>query len=220
MKLLSIIRARSIWLFPTQDVNPRGKNINVELIEWLKDRYSFLKYPSSLLDMGENQEVTFVGGSFHAHGIDISIDLGIYNDGLIADTRSSTKDSDAFMEDFLLSASKYFDLVYEPESIRKKLYVSEVHVRSERSLNRINPKMQAFVRKIISMIGADNAKSLETSSVGLWWDPAMPNQQSHFQFERAVNVPFSEKRYYSRAPLHTEDHLSLLDEFEDLLVGR
>jgi hypothetical protein len=220
MELLNVIRARVIWLIYIQDINPHGKNINAYIIDWLRNKYKFLKCPSSIYERNEGGALVFSDGSFKSKdGSNISVDLAIYNDGFIADTRSSTKDTELFIEDALYSLVKDFGLVYKQEMLRKKLYVSELTLRTDRQLNNINPRMQAFVRKIISMIGTDDLGLMELSSLSFWWDFRSSNGQSHFQFERAAGIPFSERRYYSRAPLHTEDHLSLLNEFEDLLLG-
>src|SRR5947209_12633647 len=149
MELLSVIRARSIWLFDLQDLNPRGKDIESHLIDWMRDHCHFSKCPSSIYDRDANQALTFTNGSFQVREeFFISVDMmSIYNDGLVADTRSSTKDTDAFLEDVLNSAVRDFSLVYKPEMIRQKLYISELNVRSDRPLGNINPKLQAFVRK-------------------------------------------------------------------------
>ena len=220
MELLNVIRARAIWLIYIQDINPNGRNINAYIIDWLRNKYKFLKCPSSIYERNEGGALVFSDGSFKSKdGSNISVDLAIYNDGFIADTRSSTKDTELFIEDALYSLVKDFGLVYKQEMLRKKLYVSELTLRTDRQLNNINPRMQAFVRKIISMIGTDDPGLMELSSLSFWWDFRSSNGQSHFQFERAAGIPFSERRYYSRAPLHTEDHLSLLNEFEDLLLG-
>ena len=220
MELLNVIRARVIWLIYIQDINPHGKNINAYIIDWLRNKYKFLKYPSSIYERNEGGALVFSDGSFKSKdGSNISVDLAIYNDGFIADTRSSTKDTELFIEDALYSLVKDFGLVYKQEMLRKKLYVSELTLRTDQQLNNINPRMQAFVRKIISMIGTDGPGLMELSSLSFWWDFRSSNGQSHFQFERTASIPFSERRYYSRAPLHTEDHLSLLNEFEDLLLG-
>ena len=223
MELLSIVRARSIWLVDMQDLNPRGKHIESELIEWLRDNYHFSKSPSSVSDFDpQTKTLTLTQGSFQAREeFFISVDLNIYHDGLVADTRSSTKDADAFLEDVLNLAVRDFSVVYKPEMIRQKLYLSELNVRSERPLNSLNPKLHEFARRISSMLGTQNTIPCEFASIGFWPDPASTGRVSisNFQFERKANTPFSERRYYSRAPLHTDDHLKLLDEFEDLLVG-
>jgi len=220
MELLSVIRARAIWLVYIRELNPRGKNININLIDWLRNKYGFLKYPLSIYDRTQSGALIFSDGTFQGRdGSYISVELNIYNDGFIVDTRSSTKDSDLFIKDVIDSLVKDFGLIYKPEMLRKRLYVSELDLRSERSLNNINPRVQAFIHKIRSMMDTDERGILELASLGFMWDSALPNGQSHFQFERTAETPFSEGRYYSRAPLHTEDHLSLLNEFEDLLVG-
>src|SRR5262245_36595769 len=203
MELLNIIRARAIWLIYIQDINPHGKNINAYIIDWLRNKYKFLKCPSSIHERNEGGALVFSDGEFKSKtGSNISVDLAIYNDGFIADTRSSTKDTELFIEDALYSLVKDFGLFYKPDMMRKKLYVSELTLRTDRQLNNINPRMQAFVRKIISMIGTDDPGLMELSSLSFWWDFRSSNGQSHFQFERAAGIPFSERRYYSRAPLH------------------
>ena len=217
---LNVIRARVIWLIYIQDINPHGKNININIIDWLSNKYKFLKCPSSIYERNEGGALVFSDGNFKSQDeSNMSVDLAIYNDGFIADTRSSTKDTELFIEDALYSLIKDFGLVYRPEMLRKKLYVSELTLRTERHLSNINPRMQALIHKITSMVDTDNSGLMELSSLNFWWDSVSPNGLSNFQFERTVNTPFSEQRFYSRAPLHTEDHLSLLNEFEDILLG-
>src|SRR5262245_30408714 len=121
MQLLSIIKARSIWLFDILDINPKGRHIESALIEWMRTYYHFLKYPTSIPDVNQGDSLTFTQGSFETKDGLISVDLNIYKDGLVADTRSSTQDTDAFIEDVLHSAVRDFGLVYHPEMIRQKL---------------------------------------------------------------------------------------------------
>jgi hypothetical protein len=219
MQLLSVIRARSIWLIDILDLNPKGRHIESSLIEWMQANYHFMKYPASIPDFNQGESLTFAQGSFEAQDGLISVDLTIHRDGLVAETRSSTKDTDAFIEEVLRLAVQDFGLVYHPEMIRQKHYVSELNVSSQYRLNRLNPRLQAFADRITSMLGNVPGTLFEPASISFWADPSAPFHYSHFVFERKVNTPFSEHRYYSRAPLHTIDHLKLLEEFEDLLIG-
>src|SRR5262245_8360139 len=142
MELLNVIKARVIWLTYIQDINPHGININPYIIDWLKNRYSFLKCPSSIYDRTEGALI-FSDGTFHnRENTEISVDIAIYNDGFIADTRSSTKETELFISDALHALVKDFGLVYKPEMLRKKLYVSELTLRAERHLNNINPRIK------------------------------------------------------------------------------
>ena len=47
MKVLNVVAARSTWLFDVADLNPKGKSLFPELIDWLKDNYHFKKAPES-----------------------------------------------------------------------------------------------------------------------------------------------------------------------------
>lgn len=218
MKLLSVVSARSIWLIDTLDLNPFGKNL--ELIEWMKDHYNFLTYPSSNADVDQNGGLSFSLGSFQIRDdLIINVALSIYTDGLVATTRSSTKDTDIFLESVLSLAAKDFGLVYHPEMIRQRLYVSELNVRPTNPLSNLNPRLQEFANRISSLLESQGTTVFELASIGFWPDSSLPIRYSNFQFERKLDVPFSENRYFSRAPLHTDDHLKLLEEFEDILFS-
>src|ERR1700721_985266 len=130
MKLISVTGARSIWLFDINDLNPRGKDVNSELLEFLKEAYFFDKVPKSPNDIDpEKKSLKFERGRFQIkEEIYIQVNLEIYNDGFVADTRSSTRDTDKFIEDVLSLASKEFSLAYDPGMVRTKMHVSELTV--------------------------------------------------------------------------------------------
>src|SRR5437016_1435077 len=147
MELLNVIAARSVWLFDIAELNPRGKALFPDLFDWLKDSYNFQKVPSSLTDVDDTKAFVFSTGQYQAkEEIFVGVELKIYNDGLIANTQSSTRDTDRFLEDVLISASAEFSLNFRPEMIRKKLYVSELNVFSQK--NFVHPGLEKFGTKI------------------------------------------------------------------------
>ena len=81
MELLSVIRARSIWLIDFAELNPGGRKITHELVGWLKDYYNFSKAPSSAQDFDETKALAFLDGSFQIK-VDtlIAVDLRVYNE--------------------------------------------------------------------------------------------------------------------------------------------
>jgi hypothetical protein len=219
MQLLSVLNARAVWILPLLDLNPRGRAIGSDLIDWLKKTYDFKKYPSSVVDVDQSQALVFSSGTFEfvdESGNDnrIAVDLSIFNDGLVANTRSATKDADRFIEQGLKSAVSMFDLEYTPTMVRQKLYLSEVDVKLDRPLSSINPNLQKLGDKISTLL---NGTSFEVSNIEFARDPRAPWQHASFKVERRLNVPLSENRYFCVAPLHTEDHLQLLSEFEQFL---
>ncbi len=221
MKLLSVKQARSIWLINLVDLNPRGLNL-LAFLPPLVSRYNFQIYPTKPEEMfGEDiKEVKFKGGSFQKDPQhNIAVDLTIFNDGFVVDTRSSTKDSDAFLNDFLTWIPTEFDLVPYQEIIKSKIYVNEVWVQTDKSLNSLNPKLVSFAKRITSLIEGHSHHPIayETSGIMFWTDPGVINPPNPFRFERIIERPFAENRYYSAAPLQTEVHLALLEELESIL---
>lgn len=222
MKLLSIKQARSIWLAYLLDLNPRGLNL-LSLIPPIVAKYKFQMFPNKPDELGfgkETKEIKFSGGSFQKDPQhNIGVDLTIYNDGLIADTRSSTNDSDAFLDDFLNWISLEFGLAPYQEVLRTKLYVSELWVQTDKSLVALNPKLADFAKRLTSMIVGHEHHPIAFEPCGIifWTDPTVANPPGPFRFERLIDVPFSENRYYSAAPLKTDLHIELLTELEKIL---
>jgi len=223
MDLLSINLARSIRLFPTIDLNPGGKAIDRDAIKGVSQRYAFAKVPEPK-DVVEarqkNQGIVFSNGLFKTTaGKTAMITLTTYADGLVVDTRSSTSDADEFLDDLFRWLHTELELP-DPKTIRMKcLYYSDLFISMSRSLNIINPKFAAFSQMLTSMTKSPQAPlNFEVGALGFWIDPAHKAQQTNFRLERAQGVPFSENRYYSAAPLETEDHLKALSELERLIT--
>jgi len=222
MKLLSVKQARAIWLIQLVDLNPRGLNL-VALIPPITKKYKFQQFPIQPEELGfgkEIKEIKFSGGSFQKDAQhDISIDLTLYNDGLVVDTRSSTEDSDSFLNEFLNWISIEFNLVPYQEVLRSKLYLSELFVKTDKSLNSLNQKLENFAKRLNSLIvgHGHHPIAFEVSGITLWTDPSVISPPGPFRFERTIDIPFSENRYYSAAPLQTDVHLEMLEELEDIL---
>lgn len=220
MKILNVLTAKAIWLFDINDLNPRGKDIFSDLIEWLKDCYGFEKVPKSITDIDPTTKaLTFERGRFQVREeIYIAVDLQIFDDGLVANSRSSTHETDVFLEDLLALAAKEFSLTYNPAMIRAKMHVSELTVHLDSVLFDLNPQLVDFANTISSMCGLPNTPPFEMFGISFSTDLAVSHfKPSRFTLERKVGSPFSEKRYHSRAPVHTDQHEQLLKGLEHIL---
>ncbi len=218
MELLNVIRARSIWFFDLYDLNPRGKNIGQELIGWLGESYRFSKVPSSILDVDNTNALVFLAGRFKVGEETIGVDLRVYPDGLVGDSRSSTDDTDAFLKDALESAGKKFGLLNRLDVIRRVVHTSELNVRCKRALTGLNPKLKDISAKISSLVGVQQQSPFDVFGISFWHDPQSQSGLSQFRIEKRLNIAASENRYYSVAPLKTFDHLAILEELEELLA--
>jgi hypothetical protein len=220
MKLSTVRQARSIWLLYIAELNPRGHSL-FTLVPQIIAKYKFLVHPdfNKIDDFDFNKGIKFSDGSFQKDPENsIEIALTIYNDGFLADTRSSTKDSDAFLDEFLTWLSSEFNLVPYQEILRNKLYVSELWVHTDKLLNTLNPKLENFAKKITSMVEGHGHHPIAYEPTGIIFntDPVL-NPPGAFRFERIVDLPFAENRYFSGASLQTDAHLELLEELESIL---
>lgn len=219
MKVLNVMSAKSIWLFDINDLNPRGKDIGTELLDFLKDNYHFEKVPTSLEAVDEKTNgLKFERGRFQIkEEIYISVDLEIFKDGIVGNTRSSTKDTDEFLSDVLQFSAKEFSLPYSPDLVTAKMHVSELNVRMDAVLFDLNPNLVNFANTINSLCGVA-VPPYEVSGLVINTDIAISRlKPAQFVIERKVGVPFDEKRYYSRAPVHTDEHERLLGGLEHIL---
>jgi hypothetical protein len=221
MNLKSVMMARAIWLFDINDLNPKGKSIFPDIFEWLKDQYHFQKVPGSMDDKNQQGGLTFTNGEFQVkEEIFIEISLELYNDGFVATSKSSTADSERFLSNLMDSLSEEYSLVFAPSMIRRKVYVSELNVETTGSLAKFNGALNSFSKSISTTLGIDPEHGFELTGLIFGTDPTVlpiSQQFSGFQLERKIQAPFSENRFYSKAPLPTDKHMELLDKLENLM---
>ena len=224
MKLLSIIRARSIWLLHLNDLNPRGRSIERNVVAEMAARYEFSQVPDAkeIIELRrENKPVVLEGGQFKAaDGTTIDVTLSIFRDGLMADTRCSTGECDRFLSEILTWLHTDIGLLDYRTLSKRNLYVSEIHVESENSLNIVNPAFERFAELLSTKVVGPIAKpKYELGAIGFWIDPEQNPRHIHFRLERQEDVPFTENRYISSAPLETDQHLEALALLESMLTA-
>lgn len=223
MRLLSIRATRSLWLFHVGDLNPRGKSVTRDALSEMATRYSFAKIPD-VKEITEartkNQPFVFGGGIFKTKtGITTEISLTLYRDGILVDSTSSTSDGDEVLDDLLSWLHTDLGLIDYKTIQVTKVYVNEVFVSMSNSLNAINPKLDAFMQMIGTKLKSPVKKpTYQVGALGFWIDPEQNPKHVHFRIERAEERPFSENRYYSIAPLETEEHLKALQVLDDLMA--
>jgi len=216
-EILAVALARSVWLINLNELNPAGRAVYPELLPRLRELYKFQTSPESATITAEENGLRFSEGVFQDRkGNPIAINLTIFNDGLSADSRSSTDDTDAFLDDALRHGVDEFGLVYRPDLFHSRIHVSELFFRCPFSLNLINPELAAF-SEAIRIAAAKDGRDGEWETAGLTFSPdpvATPNWKAmQFKIERRVDSSFTEFRYYSFAPVSTSAHIALLKDF-------
>jgi hypothetical protein len=217
MKLLNVVQARSVWLFSTDDLNPRGLDL-VPIVMGIRDRYSFQKHPTKAEEVyPASGGIEFGRGAFKLPtGDQIEVvSLVFFSDGIVAETRHSTTASDQVLEDVLSFATDTFRLSFDPTMVARKTYSSELVFATDIHLDRVNARLKRFAALLAKTAG--EAFHFELGSLRFLSAPVSNGIQLQFTFERRFGTEFDQNRYYSQAPFTTEKHLELLQELEELL---
>jgi hypothetical protein len=129
MKLVSVLMARTVWLFDFAQFNPKGLNL-WPVCEWLIKKYQFASYPKNLLDLNSEKALAFQAGSFvNSSGANVLVALSVYSNGLVAEASSSTDDSDELLQQIATDISKNCGL--EIPANAGKAYVSQLEVETQ-----------------------------------------------------------------------------------------
>lgn len=215
MKIVSIISGKATWLFETAELNPRGLDLHPIYVA-VRNKYAF-STPKTREEIDDPKDgVKFLNGSFKVDGADsFSVNLAIYNDGLVAETRASSGHSEAFLTDVVTFAKKQHGLYFEPTMIRQRRFGSKVVFESESGLHKLSDLMSG----VNATLKAETGRGFEASGLTLAFDPTEPNDAlSPFLIERRANLPLSANRFYSSAPVSTEAHIAILEQVEKLMA--
>jgi hypothetical protein len=219
MDIVNVRNARSIWLFDTRDLNPRGLS-PVPFFFELKERYRFLGWPKTPEELSwtasSNKGIRFIDGTFSIEERLLAVHLTVYNDGIVADTSSSTRDSDAFIEDVLSFAAQHFGVTYGSGMVHRRLYASELIVRLSHDLTALCEKIGMLTSRLTELADARQAP-FQWFGFELRQDPQIAGAiVPLFKLERELSKPAALNRYFSFASLPTESHEQLLNYLEKI----
>lgn len=216
MRLLAVNLARVSWWGRILDFNIEGINYFPLITNFLVQTYNFKTFPDPEKAPPGGVGWEFKFGNFKIDGKPpLALSLTLYSDSFMADTVSNTDHSDAFLLDMFTNLSKTFKFRDYNEVIRKKTYVSQVYVSIDKSLQTLNPKLSE-ISKFLSNNTKQTDSFFDFGGMSFWSDPEK-STIGPFTFERAATVPFSENRYFSMAPLPTNQHVELLNKLENIL---
>ena len=216
MDLLAVRTARLVAYLNAEELNPSGRPLAHDFMKAFVDRYSFVKQPTTadeILDT-QNKGLIFELGKWNDVGV---AKVVLFDWGIVVETNTSTDASESVLQDMLKWGAETFLLSNRPSLITRRNYVSELVFSSEMSLPAICPKLRSLGDKITSLVDGYLGSSLpfETVGVTLAFDSTQSKQLfTPFQILRLAETPFSQKKYYSGAPLKTSDHIQVIKDFE------
>src|SRR5262249_25958385 len=152
-------------------------------------------------------------------GINIT-NVNLYNAGTVIETGSSTRDCELIHDDLVHWAMELVGLELQPGPDRR-FFVSELQFQSELRMDALSQAFTNLSSRISGAVSQYGRQQFNCEPVAIVAMPDLSNIKlgpTAFRIDRLAGVPFEDKKYYSSAPLHTEEHISLLEEFEKYLV--
>ncbi len=217
MERAAVILARCIAFVETYDLSPVGRVFFPDLVKELVSRYQFQKFPKEFSDFDENKGIEFLEGK---RDDDVIWRLVIYNTGILLDTRSNTGLSQAIIEEALGWAKEKFGLTYNPGMVSRFAYVSNLTFYSDITLDMLNPALKRLADRITSAVSEIHKQQIDYQPTSLLIQHDQLKRKSPlaaFTITPRAETPLSDHKYFSEAPLPTDLHWELLEEFEAAL---
>lgn len=210
--------ARTLAFFDAYELNPRGKVFLPNLVPFIVERFKFAKYPASVADYDTGKGISFEAGFFDGEVVD---NFTLYSDGVKLDLRSTTENGVRIIGD-TLAWLRDFGIAYDESTVTRWAFVSNIVFNSQLQLTSLSPALTRMCEKANTLLKADprNVKRYEVDTIKIDLDRTLGDIKiSPIIIQKRANVPFSEGRFFSAAPLRTEPHIALLEEFEKNAVG-
>jgi hypothetical protein len=220
MKLLSVLQARTIAYVEVDELFTRQHILDPEITPNIAERYGFLRIPEKLDDfLDEQNGIQFAFGRWEGTVIN---QLALYAHGIAVETAASTDISEKILYDVLSWGADALNFNYHREMIKRKAYVSGLLFSTDVPLNALHPKLRGIGERLSSSVANSlgHVFPYEVTSIFFGYDTThtKPNAPI-FTIERRADVPFAENKYFSTAPLPTNEHFTLLKDFEAALKG-
>jgi hypothetical protein len=214
MKVSAIVLARYFAFIETIDLNPRGKAYYPDIVRAIVERYQFAKFPQKPEEFDETKGVSFQGGRAKDYTIN---QIMVYNHAIYVDTSSSTADSEALLHDMLLWLSKNHGVLFHPGMIKRTSYVSQLTFFSDLMMKAFAPAVLKVAARLTERVPEYYQQLLnyQPSALVVSFDPlSVKVGPSHFSIERRADSPYEENKFFSAAPLPTDEHIQMLEELE------
>jgi hypothetical protein len=223
MEAFSVIRASA---FRALKPVLFDKIVPLELATRVKEQYGFISAPGvNLL----SQPADFQAGKFMYGGKSTSIEqlfvayVGNRATSIGASTRISTDASEAFLQELTDWIGKEFEL--DTNEILPRAYFSQVEFVLPKSLSQHFAALQRIGEGIATFVkgyGLENCPLYEYDGFSMNFDVVkfedLKPMPQPFAIARRVGSKYEENKYFSQAPLRTQDHRVILEQVEQILL--
>lgn len=220
MQVKAILVARLLGFVELATLNPEGRIFFPNIISGIVERFNFQKYPTTPEQFDEVKGIEFHDGQWD--GINVQ-KLVMYNNGFLVETQSSTDDSERIMLASLEWAKTELGITFDPKMIYRRRYLSDLVFSTDAPIIDGFSPISNLVTNLSDMTEAVLDERLHYAGLRLDVDFERFQRQAPiapFTIQRRNDYAFSDNTYYSEAPLPTELHVQLLEEYEkDILAA-
>jgi len=219
MREVNVLRAASFRTFGPRLFDPLMIS---GLIDDLKARYNFKQAPTA--DEAAQKPASFESGEFKLGSSTVPIEqllisyIGMATTSIAASTRTSTDDADLFLDDLVIWVGKKYRL--DAKERFPRAYNSALEFVFEgppldtrfRSLAAIGKVVTHYVRNY----DLRGCPTYEPEGFSLHFEvkPELIPSPVPFSLQRRLGYPYAENRFFSNAPLKTNDHQAVLEMLE------
>jgi len=190
----------------------------MDFVKGMVERYGFQKFPRTIEEY--RQPSTGAVFTLGKMGNIVIESYTVYPRGLVVDTRSSTDDSERVLKDITDWFCTLSGIQPPADGITRRFYLSQVNFRSQRSLDALNTNLHLLAARLTEIVSGHAKQHLDfqTTAINFQFDVTEGVSYSlPLRIERLEGAQFSENKYFSAAPLKTDEHIHFLEEFETIL---
>lgn len=209
----TVLLARVLAFFETASVTPRGGVFFPDMASALIAKYDFQKVPKTFEEWNDPNGAQFIYGKAGEIIIDKLI---FWQNGITCETRAGTDESQKIILEILEWGKGKFGINYKDDTVKQWGYVSDVLFHSSEPLLSTKP-LENLAAKVTEEMTKILKEPLQYRPIGflVGHDPLVRRYaRASFTIQRRAETPFSENIYFSEAPLPTQTHFALLEQFE------
>jgi|SRR5271157_3826698 len=214
MQVRAVITARFLGFVEVATLNPEGKVFFPKIASAIVERFGFQTYPTTPEQFDESKGVEFHEG--HWDGINVP-KLVIYNNGILVDTQSDTDISERIFMEALGWAKDEFGITFTPDMVYRKRYLSDLVFSTPAPILDGFAPVNKLRTNLSNVMEAILDERLNYAGIRLDVDFERfqrPAPIAPLTIQRRNDYAFSDNTYFSEAPLPTELHVDLLEQFE------
>ena len=222
MKVLNIIDGTAGAVLKLAEVVPLEGLYLPDVIRAVVEKYAFVQTPSFVQETISEKGLPFGMGKFLTGDKEANImSLTLYNDAILANCYS-TELAQSLLRDLLSWAGETFGLricILPEDRVRlASRLMAAFEPSALRNFDAFNETFQLAAQMYRQTYGMEREIAMSRFQFDIDRSTLSPSYSylPAFIIERDIEQPFSSNRFWCQAPLHTRDHIRLLETLEGL----